>query len=319
MKSEPSVTVVTPSFNQAPFLEQTILSVIEQDYPRIEYFVVDGASTDGSVEIIQKYANRIAWWVSEKDNGQADGINKGLKRASGEFIAWLNSDDYYLRGAVTQAVRALRENPTAAFVYGDVQVVNEQNEVINILRYGDWGLKELMSFHIIGQPAVFMRREALQTAGLLDDGYHYLLDHHLWLRLALNGEIKHVPQVWAGAHYHAGSKNMAHAAAFGNEARRIVNWMETTPTFAPMMTDNLRRIRAGAERLDAFYQFDARDYRASLRAYWRSLKFHPCAAAQDWYRVLYAILAPLGLEKLKDAYLARRKKKFKSFDSPTKR
>ncbi|HNR02815.1 MAG TPA: glycosyltransferase family 2 protein [Anaerolineaceae bacterium] len=316
MKNEPVVTIVTPSYNQASFLEQTILSVLSQDYPRIEYFVVDGGSTDGSLEIIQKYADRIDWWVSEKDSGQADAINKGLKRATGDIVAWLNSDDYYFENTIQQAVRALQENTTAAFVYGDVQVVNEKNEITNILRYGDWNLKDLMSFQIIGQPAVFMRRDALQSAGLLDTSYHFLLDHHLWLRLAMNAGIKHIPRLWAGEHYHAASKNKAHAADFGREAQRIVNWMETTPALAPLIKGNVRRVHAGAERLNAFYLFDAREYRASLRAYMRSLRLHPRTAAQDWYRILFAILAPLGIEKLKDAYLARRKKKFKSVVTP---
>jgi GT2 family glycosyltransferase len=319
MKSAPPVTIVTPSYNQAPFLEQTILSVLEQDCPNLEYFVVDGASTDASLEIIQKYAHRITWWVSEKDNGQADAINKGLRRASGDVIAWINSDDYYLPGAIQMAVQALQDNPSTSFVYGDVQVVNEKDELINILRYGDWGLKELMSFHIIGQPAVFMRRAALQKTGYLDLSYQFLLDHQLWLRLALHGGMTHVPQLWAGAHYHAGSKNMAQAALFGNEAQRIVQWMEATPEFASLYAQNSRRICAGAERLNAFYLFDAQDYRASLDAYLRSLALHPAAAAQDWYRILFAALSPLGLDQLKKAHLARRKKRLKSFRPPLPR
>jgi glycosyltransferase involved in cell wall biosynthesis len=314
MNPTPSVTIVTPSFNQAKFLEKTLRSVIEQDYPDIEYLVVDGGSTDGSVEIIQKYAKRIHWWVSEKDNGQADGINKGLRRAKGEIVAWLNSDDFYQPGAISNAVRALRENPDAGFVYGNLQVVNPAGETTNVLTYGDWKLKGLMEFKIIGQPAVFMRREVLEKAGYLDVSFHFLLDHHLWLRMAMIAQPRYVAQLWAGEHYHAGSKNAAQAAKFGAEAWRIVEWMRTQPMLAEMLSADYRRVEAGAERLNAFYLFDAQDYRAALRAYWRSLRLHPSAAMKDWHRILYAALSPLGLDKARQSYLRRRKHRYNKND-----
>lgn len=312
MNSYPLVSIITPSYNQAQFLEKTMLSVLGQDYPNIEYLVADGGSTDGSVEIIRKYEDRLAWWVSEKDRGQADAINKGFSRAKGEVIAWVNSDDYYLPGAVSQAVKALQEHPEAGLVYGNVQVVDKDEEIINTLTYGNWQLPDLMTFHIIGQPAVFMRRDVLEKAGYLDLSYHFLLDHQLWLRIGLAARYDYVPALWARAHYHEGCKNLAQAAEFGKEARRIVEWMKSEPVFEPYLRKYQRRVDAGAERLNAFYLLDAREYRASFRAYYRSLRLDPAAVLPEWYRMVYALFAPLGLEKWKESYLQRRRKKWKT-------
>src|SRR5512143_702654 len=121
---QPLVSIVTPSYNQARFLEATLRSVLEQDYPNIEYLVVDGASTDGSVEIIRRYANRLTWWVSEKDSGQSEAINKGLQRAKGHFVGWLNSDDIYLPGTISAAATAFRKHPEAGLVYGDALAID---------------------------------------------------------------------------------------------------------------------------------------------------------------------------------------------------
>lgn len=312
MTDLPLVSIVTPSFNQAKFLEQTIQSVLNQDYPNIEYLVVDGGSTDGSVEIIQRYSGRLAWWVSEEDHGQADGINKGLARARGKYVAWLNSDDYYLPGAVLQAVALLEQHPELAFVHGDLQVVDESGKVINVLTYGNWGVRGLMAFKIIGQPAVFMRHSALEQAGLLDLSYHFLLDHQLWLRLSLQGNTLYHPTLWAGEHVHAASKNTAQAAQFGQEAYRIVEWMKNVPAFAPQLAGNLRKVQAGAERLNAFYLLEAGQYQASFRSYWRAFWLHPNAVLSDWYRMLYALFAPLGLEIWKESYLRKRRERFSS-------
>jgi glycosyltransferase involved in cell wall biosynthesis len=314
MVKSPLVSIITPSFNQAAFLEKTIRSVLDQDYPAIEYLVVDGGSNDGSFQIIEKYQSELVWWVSEKDSGQAEAINKGLLRAKGEYVAWLNSDDYLMPGAVSAAVRVLLENPNASFVFGNVRVVDPSGSVINTLGYGDWGLPELMSFHIIGQPAVFMRRSSLEKTGFVDTSFHFLLDHHLWIRLAMIGEMKYIPQVWASAHYHEGCKNLAQAAEFGKEALRIVEWMKSTPALAEEFSKHKKQILAGANRLDGFYLLDAREYGKSFRAYWRSFCLNPSGLNREWYRMIFAFFAPLGLEGLRAWFIKRRIRKSSSED-----
>ncbi|HOW91535.1 MAG TPA: glycosyltransferase family 2 protein, partial [Anaerolineaceae bacterium] len=120
MSELPLVSIVTPSFNQVDYLEETMRSVLEQDYPRVEYIVIDGGSTDGSVEIIRKYADRLAYWVSEKDRGQTDAVNKGYAVAKGSILGWLNSDDTYKPGAISAAVEFLVNHPQFGLVYGDL-------------------------------------------------------------------------------------------------------------------------------------------------------------------------------------------------------
>jgi glycosyltransferase involved in cell wall biosynthesis len=156
--SQPLVSIVTPSYNQAAYLEATINSVLAQDFAPLEYLIVDGASQDGSPQIIQRHTGRLAWWISEADRGQAEAINKGFQHAKGEIVAWLNSDDVYLPGAIQSAVNALQANPQAGMVYGDAITIDPAGRPLNRLAFGDWGLFDLMNFRVVCQPAVFMRR-----------------------------------------------------------------------------------------------------------------------------------------------------------------
>ncbi|KUK46398.1 MAG: Putative glycosyltransferase, partial [Anaerolinea thermophila] len=191
---QPLISIITPSYNQAAFLETTLQSVLDQEYTNLEYLVVDGKSTDGSQDIIRRYADRIAWWVSEKDNGQADAINKGLLRAQGDIIAWLNSDDFYLPGTLIKVADHFQTHPETGLLFGNLLAVDETGDQINTLRYAGYTLADLMTFHIIGQPAVFFRREVLQQAGLLDLSYQYLLDHQLWIRMASICQMRYIPE-----------------------------------------------------------------------------------------------------------------------------
>jgi glycosyltransferase involved in cell wall biosynthesis len=303
----PLVTIVTPSYNQAGYLEQTIRSVLEQGYPNLEYFVVDGGSTDGSLEIIQRHASRLSWWVSEPDSGQAEAINKGLARAKGEFVAWLNSDDLYLPGAVSQAVQALQSDPALGLVYGQLRSINAAGETFNTITYQPYTLEDLLAFRIIGQPAVFMRRAVLGRAGLLDDQYHFLLDHHLWVRMARLTPVKYLSVPLAAARHHSGAKNVARAAEFGRDIYRILDWFETQPDLAAILERRPRRIRGGAHRLNARYLLNAGQPFQSLSFYAKAFMNAPFYTLKHAHRILFALLSLLGLGRLlrplRDPYL----------------
>jgi glycosyltransferase involved in cell wall biosynthesis len=130
----PKISIITPSFNQVEFLERTIRSVIDQDYPNIEYIVIDGGSTDGSVDLIKKYEHRLAYWVSEMDRGQAHAINKGLERATGDWVAWQNSDDTYYPGAFSQLIKAAQDNCNAKLIIGNMNLIDRDDVFLRDLK-----------------------------------------------------------------------------------------------------------------------------------------------------------------------------------------
>jgi len=207
----PLVSIVTPSYNQARFLEQTIQSVLMQDYPRIEYLIVDGGSNDGSVEIIQKYASRLAWWVSESDRGQTDAINKGFAHAGGEILAWLNSDDTYEPGAVSAAVRYLRAHPQVGMVYANANFIDEQGRVIGRFPAAQTDYRRLRRGYVhIPQQAAFFRADLWRRVGPLDPSFFFAMDYDLWVRIARLAPIIYLPdQTWANFRLHGHSKTMA--------------------------------------------------------------------------------------------------------------
>jgi GT2 family glycosyltransferase len=303
------VSIVTPSYNQAPFLEQTIQSVLGQDYPHIEYIVVDGGSTDNSAEIIEKYADRLAYWISEKDSGQAEAINKGFARANGEILAWLNSDDYYMSNTVSFAVRCFEQNPDVVMVYGNMLAVDMDGQTINVLKYKQLSLEDLLCFQIIGQPSVFFRRSALEKTGLLEPSFHFMLDHHLWIRLAQHGRILHVPQVWSAARYHPAAKNRAKAAEFGREAFRVLDWAKKESGLAKAVSKVKRRALASAHRYDARYLLDGGQTASALGAWFQALFIHPPTALGRLNLFVSAVLILTGLSRLREAILRRRQRK----------
>ena len=297
MPDHPLVSIVTPSYNQVRFLEAALCSVLVQDYPNMEYLVVDGASNDGSVEIIRRYVDRLAWWVSEKDSGQSEAINKGFHRARGEFVGWLNSDDIYLPGAVSAAIKVFQSHPEVGLVYGDAQAIDADGKPFNLMRARQYTLADLMAFNIICQPAAFMRRSVLEEAGYLNPAYQLLMDNLLWMCMARKAPIVYIPQTWAAARYHDQAKNRTRGAAYGQEARRLIADLRSRPEFSELIQADEKHILAGVERFDGFYLTDAGQPCEALHSYWRAFRLYPKMAAQDWKHILLTILSLLGLDK----------------------
>lgn len=182
----PKISIVMPSYNQAKYLERTILSVLNQNYPNFEFIIIDGGSTDGSVEIIRKYEGHLAYWHSGPDSGQSNALNHGFSKATGDIVGWMNSDDLYLPGAFGRVVEAFRVRPEAGVVFGDWWEIDSEDEVTSVNYAFDFSLGHFIheGFHLNSQ-AMFWRREAHERFGEFDVKLHRTMDYDLILRLGL--------------------------------------------------------------------------------------------------------------------------------------
>ena len=206
----PKVSIVMPSYNQAKFLEETMLSVLDQDYPNIEYIIIDGGSDDGSKEIIENFADRLAYWQSQKDKGQTDAINQGFTKASGEILAWLNSDDILYPGAVSAAVRQLKAHSEVGMVYANCHWIDAEGKVIGDFPAAQTDLKKLRRGYVhIPQQTAFFRTDLWRKVGPLDDSFYFAMDYDLWTRLASHVPLLYVQELWAAFRLHEGAKSIA--------------------------------------------------------------------------------------------------------------
>lgn len=304
------VSIITPSYNQAQFLETTIRSVLSQGCKDLEYFIIDGGSSDGSLEIIRKYEDRLSFWISEPDKGQADAINKGFKKATGDVIAWINSDDAYAPGAIQSAIKEFLKRPDVGLIYGNSVSMDQHGVPFHLQSFNEYSLKDLVAFNIICQPAVFFRKEILAEAGFLDHQFHFLLDHHLWLRIAQRTNIHHVSEIWAFARYHPGAKNIRLAPEFGKEAFKLLDWMRGEPDLVEIITQNQKVVMATFHRFVGRYLLDGGQGLPALRSYLRSFQADPKVALKEWHRIIFAGLQILGLGRLDKLYYRLRNNNF---------
>lgn len=274
----PQVSIVTPSYNQGQFLEETIRSVLLQGYPRLEYIIVDGGSTDNSVEIIKKYEKWLAYWMSEPDEGQTDAILKGLGRSGGEIVAYLNSDDVYLQGAVGKAVSVLASDADLALVSGDMLFVDSDGKVVGRLDglRGDFFKSFLDLTNPIPQPSSFVARWAFDAAGGLDPGLHMLMDYDLYCRIALHGmRMQGLAADLSRFRLHRESKTTVDMLRFAQEREILLAKYLSDPVLKPKLTPYARQLHGVMHlRLAAAHWLCAQDKEA-YRHYWTSIRTKP--------------------------------------------
>jgi len=295
MSSNPLVSIVTPSYNQAWFLEATILSVLNQDYPRIEYIIIDGGSADESVEIIRKYQDRLAYWVSEPDRGQGHAINKGFARATGEIFAWLNSDDMYTANAVTTAVQWILAHPDVALVYGDCLIIDETGTTRGLVPWTeDFDLHRLVYSHdFVPQPAAFFRADAFRAVGGIDESLYNCLDYDLWIRLAQRYPVQRIPATLAAMRLYAEAKT-----ARATERR----WQENFDLVRKYGDGTVSQQRWGFYHVDhATFAWQQRNRHKALIHLLQAFRCNPTLLRQRWIRVLFlkCLVGPRLVDTLK--------------------
>lgn len=288
MAGMPLVSIVTPSYNQSQYLEETILSVLNQDYPKIEYLIIDGGSTDGSVDIIRRYSHRLAYWKSEPDGGQAHAINQGWGLAHGEIVAYLNSDDTYLPGAVSTAVRYLVEHPQVGVVYGDCLATDAiGNPVIRFCgRPFDYRMALEQGKTLIPQPSAFLRRRVIERVGYLDEALYFASDFDLWLRAALHFRLEYCPVLMATYRLHPVSKTVSEGQRTGPDLIRIYSKLLASPDFPDAFRRRRRMLMSRAYARAAEEYYGAVELKSARSMWWRAWRLYPPTLGPKQYMAL---------------------------------
>jgi len=265
-------TIVTPSYNQGKYLEKTILSVLEQGYPNLEYIIIDGGSTDESVAIIKKYADRLAYWVSEPDRGQSHAINKGFERATGDIFGWLNSDDWYHPGALQAVAEAFASNPEAGAVVGAGEYIDETGAIINLSVPNAISLESIYSWfdEFFWQPSCFFTRETWGDCGPLDESLVYAMDLDLWIKMAKKYQFAAIETLLSTSLKHPDAKTTAQAHESDLAAMEIIISQGGEEGFLTVLDCYTRRL-LGFEQYylellaNRDQQLAERDYRLAVR------------------------------------------------------
>ncbi len=228
-KNKPLVSIITPSYNQGKFIEDTIRSVLSQDYTNVEYIVIDGGSTDNTVDILKKYEGKFKW-ISEKDKGQSDAINKGFKMAKGDILAWLNSDDTYLQGAISKVADFFQTHPDTGAVYGKTHFIDEAGKIVGQYPTEPFDFKRLAVFNFICQPSMFFKKIVWNEIGGLDMNLNYSMDYDLWIKIVRRFRVEYFNEFLSTYRLHTESKTISDIHALKNNEEclktvmKLYNW-----------------------------------------------------------------------------------------------
>lgn len=235
------LSIITPSYNQGRFIVRTIESVLSQSVAELEYWVVDGGSTDDTRQILLRYGDRLKW-LSEKDAGQADAVNKGMGLSSGDIIGWLNSDDVYYPGVLPEVMNYFEEHPEVQILYGDADHIDEQDNVLEPYPTEDWNYERLLETCYICQPAVFFRRSLMEKVGALNTKLQYCMDYEYWLRVGKVAEMVRFPDKLAGSRFYPETKTLGCREKVHAEIMEMIS--DITGKFSLYWAANLGKIVA---------------------------------------------------------------------------
>jgi glycosyltransferase involved in cell wall biosynthesis len=301
----PRISIVTPSYNQGQFIEETIRSVFLQGYPNLEYIIVDGGSTDGSVDIVRRYASWLSHWSSERDEGQSDAINKGFRFAAGDVVAWLNSDDLLTPGALHNVASRFAHEKRPAVLCGSAEIRStDLSTVIWTLDFPPTTTIDILAYpegRFVGQPSVFISRELLDFPDPLRADLKYIMDLELWLRLSKKGDFLPVRHTLSWMRYHSDAKTYRDSYRVFEELEPVI--AEHKDLLSPARTAKLisacRRKRAHAYIVFALQQVKTKQRLEALRFVFKALRLD-CGVLSS--RVLYAVIVrtglPVGLQRL---------------------
>lgn len=275
-KGKPLVSVITPVFNQSEYIGQAIRSVQEQDYPDIEHIIVDGGSTDGTVELLEAYGDGIRW-ISEPDNGQTEALNKGFRMARGQILGWLNADDLYKPYTVRVAAEFMTEHPDVAMVHGAGQYIDQAGNVILTREGGDFDLGKLLAVNTIMSVSAFFRRQVLERVGYLDESLHYVMDWEYWIRIAMADlNMRHIPgPVLAMSREHSDCKTIQVKERFWQERRRVLDSILDSPDTPDEIKRLGTRAYSGVYASSAYFYLRYGKLGKALSALWTAFRIWP--------------------------------------------